>query len=97
MKHLRKSGFSHRDIKPGNILVCIGEDGRYVKKNLSDKRWEHFIRYLQVKSWALLFMSIIVAPLLRLSMENRIFLFLVHVVVYQVMIVENKMDLKTFC
>jgi serine/threonine protein kinase len=34
MKHLRKTGFSHRDIKPGNILVCIGEDGRYVINKL---------------------------------------------------------------
>ncbi|XP_076078314.1 serine/threonine-protein kinase TBK1-like [Mytilus galloprovincialis] len=35
MKHLRKHGFSHRDIKPGNILVCIGEDSRNIYK-LSD-------------------------------------------------------------
>eukprot|EP00105_Crassostrea_gigas_P039940 XP_019924088.1 PREDICTED: inhibitor of nuclear factor kappa-B kinase subunit epsilon-like [Crassostrea gigas] len=27
MKHLRQNGFSHRDIKPGNILVCIADDG----------------------------------------------------------------------
>lgn len=35
MKHLRQNGFSHRDIKPGNILVCIADDGSYVYK-LSD-------------------------------------------------------------
>lgn len=33
MKHLRQNGFSHRDIKPGNILVCIADDGRYDTKS----------------------------------------------------------------
>ncbi|XP_056000752.1 inhibitor of nuclear factor kappa-B kinase subunit epsilon-like [Ostrea edulis] len=35
MKHLRQNGFSHRDIKPGNILVYVADDGSYVYK-LSD-------------------------------------------------------------
>ena len=28
MKYLRQRGFIHRDIKPGNIMRYIGEDGR---------------------------------------------------------------------
>ncbi|XP_062575655.1 inhibitor of nuclear factor kappa-B kinase subunit epsilon-like [Saccostrea cucullata] len=35
MKHLRQNGFSHRDIKPGNILVYVADDGSHVYK-LSD-------------------------------------------------------------
>nr|XP_034307720.1 inhibitor of nuclear factor kappa-B kinase subunit epsilon-like [Crassostrea gigas] len=35
MKHLRQNGFSHRDVKPGNISVCIADDDSYVYK-LSD-------------------------------------------------------------
>ncbi|XP_064605224.1 serine/threonine-protein kinase TBK1-like isoform X2 [Liolophura sinensis] len=35
LKHLRLNGFVHRDIKPGNILRSIGEDGKSVYK-LSD-------------------------------------------------------------
>lgn len=32
MNHLREYGIVHRDIKPGNIMRVIGEDGRSVYK-----------------------------------------------------------------
>lgn len=32
MNHLREYGIVHRDIKPGNIMRMIGEDGRSVYK-----------------------------------------------------------------
>lgn len=35
MKHLREHGFLHRDIKPGNILLAMDEDGSNIYK-LSD-------------------------------------------------------------
>ena len=30
MKHLYESGIVHRDIKPGNIMKYVGEDGKWV-------------------------------------------------------------------
>lgn len=32
MNHLRENGIVHRDIKPGNIMRVIGEDGQSVYK-----------------------------------------------------------------
>lgn len=32
MNHLREYGIVHRDIKPGNIMRVIGEDGRSIYK-----------------------------------------------------------------
>lgn len=32
MNHLRENGVVHRDIKPGNIMRQVGEDGRSVYK-----------------------------------------------------------------
>lgn len=32
MNHLRENGIIHRDIKPGNIMRVIGEDGQSVYK-----------------------------------------------------------------
>lgn len=32
MNHLRENGVVHRDIKPGNIMRQVGEDGRPVYK-----------------------------------------------------------------
>lgn len=32
MNHLRENGIVHRDIKPGNIMRVIGEDGHSVYK-----------------------------------------------------------------
>ena len=32
VKHLRDHDIVHRDIKPGNILRCVAEDGRSLKQ-----------------------------------------------------------------
>lgn len=32
MNHLRENGVVHRDIKPGNIMRQVGEDGKSVYK-----------------------------------------------------------------
>ena len=40
MDHVRKQGIVHRDIKPGNILRYIDQDGGSVQSNL--KKFKNF-------------------------------------------------------
>lgn len=75
MKHLRQNGFSHCDIKPGNILVCIADDGRYdtnISKNVT--LWFIWLWYQKkdMKNFILFLLQIVMSTSsLTLGQLNR--------------------------